>query len=302
MRSRIDFMAHRRLAAVASIAFVLLSLAALGINGFNAGLDFTGGTLVEITSPDPIPAATAREDLQRAGFTDATVQQSGTERDLVVRIPVRPELEAFRIGDGVVAALKAAHPGVELVRAEFVGPAVGEDLRDSGILSMLLAMIATGAYIAWRFTGKFAVAATIALAHDVVITLGAFALFRWRFDLASLAAVLTVIGYSLNDTIVICDRIRENLRSQRKAPLLEVINLSLNQTLERTLIMSFTTLSVLIALLVFGGADLRGFSAALTVGVVAGTYSSVYIAAAYLVLAKLSSADLIVAVESDSQP
>lgn len=167
---------------------------------------------------------------------------------------------------------------------------------------MLLALIVTGIYIAWRFTSKFAVAATIALVHDVIVTVGAFALFRWRFDLPSLAAILTVIGYSLNDTIVICDRIRENLRTMRRSTVVDTINRALNQTLERTLIMAGTTLAVLLALLVFGGSELRGFSAALTVGVVVGTYSSIYIAAAYLIYAGLSAADLIIESEGEAPP
>jgi preprotein translocase subunit SecF len=179
---------------------------------------------------------------------------------------------------------------------------VGEDLRESGGLALLAGLAVTGVYIAWRFTGKFAAAATIALVHDVIVTVGAFAVFRWRFDLPSLAAILTVIGYSLNDTIVICDRIRENLRSMRKSTLIQVINRSLNQTLERTLIMSGTTLVVLLALLLVGGDELRGFSAALTVGVVVGTYSSIYIAAAYLVYAGLSAADLVIDMEGEPPP
>lgn len=302
MQTQIDFMGRRRLAVAVSLALVLLSLVATAVRGLNAGLDFTGGTLVEVSFTRPVPVAEVRAWLGDRGFADTSIQQSGSDREMMVRVPPRPEVEAFQLGDRIAALLAEQHPGVVLKRAEFVGPAVGEDLRESGGLAMLLALAVIGIYIAWRFTGKFAAAATIALAHDVVITVGAFALFQWRFDLASLAAVLTVIGYSLNDTIVVCDRIRENMRTMRRSTLIEVINRSLNQTLERTLIMSGTTLTVLLALLVFGGEELRGFSLALTVGVVVGTYSSIYVAAAYLVAAGLSAADLVTETDPEPQP
>jgi len=302
MQTQIDFMAHRRLAAGISVFLVTASVVLVAVMGLNFGLDFTGGTLVEVTFPTSVPIGSVRAELAARGFGDASVQYTGSEREVLVRVPPRSDTEAAQLGDRIVAALNEEHPGVRLERADFVGPAVGEDLRESGSLAVLLALIVTGVYIAWRFTGKFAVAATIALAHDVIVAVGAFALFQWRFDLASLAAILTVVGYSLNDTIVICDRIRENLRAMRKATLIEAINRSLNQTLERTLIMSLTTLAVLLALLFFGGPELRGFSAALTVGVVAGTYSSIYIAAAYLVYAGLSAADLIIEVDPEERP
>ena len=302
MAFSIDFMGQRRLATALSVALILLSVVVVAGRGLSFGLDFTGGTLVEVSYPKPVAAAQVRDWLQADGFLDASVQQSGSEREMLVRVPVRAEVEAFQLGDRIAAALAAHQPGVEVKRAEFVGPAVGEDLRESGGLALLLSLAVIGVYIAWRFTGKFSVAATIALIHDVVITVGAFALFRWRFDLPSLAALLTVIGYSLNDTIVVCDRIRENLRTLRRSSLTEVINLSLNQTLERTLIMSGTTLAVLFSLLIFGGEGLRGFSLALTLGVVVGTYSSIYVAAAYLVFSRLSAADLIVETEPEPQP
>ena len=230
------------------------------------------------------------------------MQQAGSEREILLRVPVTDDREASDVGDRMLVALREAWADTTLQRADFIGPAVGEDLRESGLLGTLLALALTGIYIGWRFTGKFAAAATVALAHDVIVTIGAFAAFQWRFDLASLAAVLTVIGYSLNDTIVICDRIRETLRVARRISLIDAINEALNHTLERTLIMSFTTLSVLFALLLFGGDELRGFAAALTVGVIAGTYSSVYVAAAYLVYTRLSAADLVIEVDGGSQP
>lgn len=292
-------MGRRHLAAGTSLFLVLASLVLLAVSGLNFGLDFTGGTLVELRFQSAAPVDAVRIELADNGFADASVQHSGSDHDVLIRIGARADAEAFELGDRIVSLLAGNHPGVVLVRSEFVGPAVGEDLRESGGLALLFALAATGAYIAWRFTGKFAIAATVALVHDVIISLGAFALFRWSFDLASLAALLTVIGYSLNDTIVICDRIRENLRRLRRASLIEAIDLSLNQTLERTLIMSGTTLAVLISLLLFGGEALRGFSAVLTVGVIVGTYSSIYVAAAYLVWSKLSATDLMVEVPAD---
>jgi preprotein translocase subunit SecF len=287
-------MARRGLAAGLSVFAMVGSLVLVVVNGLNFGLDFTGGTLVEVSFSVPVSVSDVRAELAGRGFADASVQQSGSERQLLVRVAPREDAETFQLGDRIVAALNEEFRGVTLERADFVGPAVGEDLRESGGIAMVLALIVTGVYIAWRFTGKFAMAATIAV--------GAFALFRWRFDLPSLAALLTVVGYSLNDTIVICDRIRENLRTMRKSTPIQAINRSLNQTLERTLIMSGTTLCVLLALLVFGGEELRGFSAALTVGVVAGTYSSIYIAAAYLIYVGLSASDLIVETDTDERP
>lgn len=302
MRSSIRFMDQRRVAAGVSIALVVCSLILVAVRGLNFGLDFTGGTLVEVRFATPVPIAEVRQDLAAGGFAGASVQQSGSDRDVLIRVDPGAGADADQVGDRVAAVLAARHPDAQFVRAEFVGPAVGDDLRESGILALLAALAVIGVYIAWRFTGKFAVAATVALIHDVIVTVGAFALFRWTFDLPSLAAVLTVIGYSLNDTIVVCDRIRENLRSLRRTSLTDVIDRSLNQTLERTLVMSGTTLAVLLALLFFGGEALRGFSAALTVGVVVGTYSSIYVAAAYLVMVKLSAADLIVEEDVESGP
>ncbi len=302
MRSSIRFMDHRRPAAGVSIVLVLCSLILVAVRGLNFGLDFTGGTLVEVRFADPVPIAVVRQELVAGDFAGASVQQSGSDREVLIRVEPGAGANADQVGDRVAAVLAAKHPDAQFVRAEFVGPAVGDDLRESGILALLAALAVIGIYIAWRFTGKFALAATVALVHDVIVTLGAFALFQWTFDLPSLAAILTVIGYSLNDTIVVCDRIRENLRSLRRSSLTDVIDRSLNQTLERTLVMSGTTLAVLLALLFFGGEALRGFSAALTVGVVVGTYSSIYVAAAYLVMVQLAAADLVVEEDVESGP
>lgn len=293
MATQIDFMGRRRVAVVLSACLVVISLIALLIAGLNGGLEFTGGTLVELRFPAPVSADMVRDDLAAAGIADAVVQMSGTEQDVVVRLPARAESRDARQVDALVEGLAARHPGLAMQRADFFGPAVGDELTQSGFLAVLTALAVTGVYIMWRFTGKFALGAGIALLHDTIITVGVFAVSRLTFDLPALAAVLAVIGYSLNDTIVICDRIRENLRILRKPSLIEVINRSLNQTLGRTVICSLTTLLTVLALLVFGGPQLRGFSVALTVGIVVGTYSSIYIAAAFLVYSGLSRDDLL---------
>lgn len=306
MGFKIDFMRQRRVAVALSVLLVVASLVPLAWNGLQFGLDFTGGTLIELRLAEPAAPEQVREALVARGYPNAVVQRLGSERDLVARIPPNAAAaesdtatDASLLTDRIAAALLETYPGAEIRRAEFVGPVVGEDLRERGGLALLAALLGISVYILWRFSGKFAIAAALALVHDVVITLGAFALFRWQFDLATLASVLTVLGYSLNDTIVVCDRIRENLRRHRALDLIAVINLSLNQTLERTLIMSGTTLMVLIGMLVYGGEGLRGFASALTIGVVVGTWSSVYVAAAWLIHAGLDRSELMLEVPED---
>jgi preprotein translocase subunit SecF len=273
----------------------------IALRGFNLGLDFTGDTLLDVTFSKAVAPETVRQVLIEADIPGAVVQNVGTDGELLIRLSATAGSEESALQDLTMATLQKAFPGVELRRAEFVGPVVGEELRESSGLATLLALGAMCIYVMWRFTGKFAVAALIALMHDVIITLGGFSMFRWTFDLTVVAAVLSVIGYSLNDTIVVCDRIRENMRRERRGSLLDVINLSLNQTLERTLIMSGTTLLVLVTLLLVSSDALRGFALALTIGVVVGTYSSIYIAAAYLLFAGLSREDLVVAKANASQ-
>jgi preprotein translocase subunit SecF len=286
-------MGKRAPAVALSCLLVLTAIVAMTWRGFNFGLDFTGGTLLEVTFAEPVTPDVVRTALRDAGQPDAVVQNVGTERELLVRLRSGAVGDESRLTDITMAALREAFPGVEQKRAEFVGPVVGEELRESGGLAMIAALAVICIYVMWRFTGKFAIAAVIALIHDVIITVGAFAVFAWTVDLAVLAAVLSVIGYSINDTIVICDRIRENMRRNRRSTTFEAINLSLNQTLERTLIMSGTTLLVLVTLLLVSGESLRGFAAALTIGVVVGTWSSIYVAAAYLLWSKLSREDLV---------
>lgn len=287
-----DFMGKRRLATIVSIALIVCSIGLLVVKGLNWGLDFTGGTLVEVAFVDPISPQTVRDELSGAGFENGLVQNFGTEREILIRMPPQGDREQAKMGDEILATLNTNHPGVVMLQSNYVGPAVGEELTESGGVAMIAALGMVMLYILFRFTGKFSIGAVTALVHDVIIVLGAFALMRWTFDLNVLAAVLAVIGYSLNDTIVVSDRIRENFRRVRKGGPIDVINRSLNETLGRTLVTSLTTLLVLVALLVAGGEGIFGFAAALTVGVVVGTYSSIYVAANILLALNIDRQDL----------
>ena len=296
-----DFMRYRKIAAGMSIAVVLASLVSLALNQVNWGLDFTGGTLVEVVYEDSIDPGTIRSELDSAGFSGHVVQYFGSERDILVRIPPQKDLSAKEnatLGDEILKVLQAtAGDKVSLRRSEFVGPAVGEELTNQGGLGMLTALAVVLVYIALRFQMKFAIGAVVALFHDVIIILGVFSITRWDFDLTVLAALLAVIGYSLNDTIVVADRIRENFRRVRRGTSIEIINTSLNQTLGRTVVTSLTTLLVLITLYLLGGALIRGFAVGLIIGVVVGTYSSVYIAANVMILLKIAKEDLAIPVK-----
>ena len=290
----IDFMGKRKIAATTSVVLIVLSLGVLLVQGLNLGLDFTGGTLVEVEFTEPTAPADIRELLDAAGFENGIVQYFGTERDLLIRMPPQASVEQAQLGDQLVATLREKHPEVVLRQSNYIGPAVGEELTEDAGLALIAALAVVMLYIFFRFTKQFSVGAVAALAHDVVLTLGIFAIFQWTFDLSVLAAVLAVIGYSLNDTIVVSDRIRENFRKIRKGTIIDIINKSLNQTLGRTLVTSMTTLFVLVALLVSGGETIRGFAAALTIGVIVGTYSSIYIASNMLILLKMTREDLLV--------
>ena len=294
----IDFMGKRHLAAIFSGLILVGSIVALALQGVNRGLDFTGGTLIEVGFGESVEPTTVRNILSDAGYTDAVVQKFGSETDILIRVPPNSVAAGTGsqtiLGDQISAALGARIGKVELRRSEFVGPAVGEELTEDAGLALLAALGMIMVYIMFRFTGKFALGAVAALVHDVIITIGAFAAFQWTFNLPELAALLAVIGYSLNDTIVVSDRIRENFRSTRRGTSAEIINYSLNQTLGRTLVTSLTTLLVLVALLVAGGEQIAGFARALTIGVVIGTYSSIYVAATVLLTLQLSRQDLAV--------
>ena len=291
MKRVINFMGVRHLAFAMTVVLTLASLASLAIKGLNFGLDFTGGTLIELSYEKPVALDQVRAQLSRSDFGAAVVQSFGATTDVLVRMPGDDPLLGERIAEALRSGEDAA--AVTVKRVEFVGPAVGEELRDQGGLGMLLALGGILVYVAFRFQWKFGLGAVLSLFHDVILVLGVYSLFQITFDLTVLAAVLAVIGYSLNDTIVIFDRIRENFRILRKAELLENINISTTQTLLRTLATSVSTLLAVGALMVFGGENLWGFSLALVIGVGAGTYSSVYVAGMLLVWLNLTRDDLI---------
>ncbi|SIS06781.1 protein translocase subunit secF [Aquipseudomonas alcaligenes] len=296
MKRVINFMGIRHIAFAVTVLLTLVSLGSLAVKGLNFGLDFTGGALIELTYEQPADLAKIRGQLAEAGYDDAVVQHFGATTDVVVRL----QGDDPQLGNKLAADLdKVSAEQFGVKRVEFVGPAVGEELRDQGGLGMLLALGGILIYVAFRFQWKFGFGAIVSLIHDVIVTLGVFSFFQIPFDLTVLAAVLALIGYSLNDTIVVFDRIRENFRVLRKADLIENINISTTQTLLRTLATSISTLLAVIALMVFGGENLWGFSLALFIGVTAGTYSSVYIASTLLVWLKLTRDDLIPPVEAE---
>jgi preprotein translocase subunit SecF len=289
--THIDFTGKRKIAMAFSILLILLSIGALITRGLNMGVDFTGGTVIEIGYPDAVDVEPIRKALLDGKF-EAQVQHFGTAKDVLIRItPSKEEKKArektsaaekAKTGDRVFAILKKTNPGITLRRVEFVGPQIGDELREDGGLAMLLALAGILIYVTLRFEFRFSVGAIIALIHDVIITVGFFAITQVEFNLTILAAILAIIGYSLNDTIVVFDRVRENFLKLRKASAEESINTSINQTLSRTLMTSLTTLLVLIALFIFGGEVIHGFSLAMIIGVVIGTYSSIYVASSSL--------------------
>ena len=299
MLRTINFMGVRNVAFGVTVLLTVLALFSMFHKGMNYGLDFTGGTLIELTYEKPADLTKVRNELVSAGFHDAVVQSFGATTDLLVRMPGDDPL----LGNKVAAALgqvDTSNPAV-IKRVEFVGPQVGEELRDQGGLGMLMALGGIMLYLAFRFQWKFAVGAIVSLVHDVIVTMGVLSWFQITFDLTVLAAVLAIIGYSLNDTIVVFDRVRENFRVLRKASLIDNINISTTQTLLRTMATSISTLLAIAALLIFGGDNLWGFSIALFVGVLAGTYSSIYIANVVLIWLKLSAEDLIPPAASEKE-
>lgn len=300
----IPFMQLRKIAAAASILLIIASIVSLSMKQLNFGLDFTGGTLVEVGYSAPVVLDEVRTTLAGAGYQNAVVVYYGTEQDVLVRLQAGYD---DTLGANLVNLLQQHFNGtVELRRIEFVGPQVGDELREEGGLALLAALLIVMVYVAFRFQFKFSVGAVAALAHDVIITLGMFSIFEWDFDLTTLAALLAVIGYSLNDTIVVYDRIRENFRQLRKGDAETIINISLTQTLGRTLITSLTTVLVLIALFVFGGELIHGFATALIIGIAVGTYSSIFVAANILIAMNISREDLLLPVkeaeEIDNMP
>ncbi len=315
-QTNIDFIGTRRIPVAFSVVLVIATLVLLFTRGLNFGLDFTGGTLVELNYAEPVQVAPIRKQLADAGLTDTVVQHFGTSRDVMVRIPASKDSNASTLSNQVVEILRqseseklvTSRPGkaqqcvstdnkisdchIQVRRVEFVGPQVGEELTQQGGLAMLYTLIAVLVYVMFRFEWRFAVGAIIAISHDVLLTFGFFSLLQLEFSLSVLAAILAVLGYSLNDTIVVFDRIRENFRKMRKGTTAEIMNTSINQTLSRTIITSTTTMLTVLALFVLGGEIIHGFSIALMVGIVVGTYSSIYVATPAVLAMGVSREDL----------
>ncbi|MDT8438221.1 MAG: protein translocase subunit SecF [Wenzhouxiangellaceae bacterium] len=297
-------MGRRKIALVFSALLFAVSIGALFTRGINLGLDFTGGTLIEVGYPTAPDLGQVRGALDDAGYENFTVQTFGTARDIVVRLPVEEVAESgAEVSTRALEVLSQVDSGVELRRVEFVGPQIGAELANQGGLALLYALAGILLYVSFRFQWRFAVGAVAALVHDVLIVVGAVSLFQMSFDLTVLAAILAVIGYSLNDTIVVYDRLRENFRTRRKGSATELVNLSINQMLSRTVMTSLTTLLVLIALFYFGGEIIHSFAYTLIVGVVIGTYSSVFVASTAAVMLGVSAQDLMpVEKEGADQP
>jgi preprotein translocase subunit SecF len=287
-----DFMGKRKLTAVFSGLLIILSIVSLASQGLNFGIDFTGGTIVEVGYADLVELDSVRSALETSDFSDAIVQYFGTASDVLIRIPPREGLNSAAISNEILDMLHSAGQSVSMRRVEFVGPQVGDELAENGGLAMIYALLGILVYVALRFQMRFSIGAIAALVHDVIITLGIFSILRFDFDLSVLAAILAVIGYSLNDTIVVFDRVRENFHKMRKTTPLEVINTSLNQTLSRTMITSMTTLMVLGALFLFGGEIIHGFAIVLIIGVLIGTYSSLYVACPVTLALGITKQDL----------
>lgn len=291
-RFNIDFMAKRKLAAFVSGLLVIISIGSLATQGLNLGIDFTGGTLIEVGYAETVDLEPIRASLENSEFGDAVIQYFGSAKDVLIRIPPHEGLNTADISTKALNLLSESGQGAEMRRVEFVGPQVGEELKNDGGLAMLYALMGILIYVAMRFQMRFSVGAIAALVHDVIITLGIFSITRFDFDLTVLAALLAVIGYSLNDTIVVFDRVRENFRKFREATPTEVFNVSLNQTLSRTLVTSLTTLLVLFALFVFGGEIIHSFATALVIGVLIGTYSSIFVASPVTLKLGITKEDL----------
>lgn len=290
----LNFMRLKWLAVALSALLIVASVVSFATRGINWGLDFTGGTVVEVGFSQAADLPAVRHTLSQAGFADAVVQLFGTSRDVLIRIPLRADIEQTAIGETVLSVLNAAATDtVVLRRAEFVGPSVGEELKQDGGMAMLVALVGILAYVAMRFEWRLSVGAVTALAHDVILTLGLFSWLQIEFDLTVLAAILALIGYSINDTIVVFDRIRESFRKLRDTPAAVVINYAITSTLNRTVITSLTTVLVLIVLFYMGGALIHGFATALLFGIAVGTYSSIYVASAIAEILGISREDML---------
>tara|TARA_B100001146_G_scaffold103153_1_gene91286 strand:+ start:641 stop:1648 length:1008 start_codon:yes stop_codon:yes gene_type:complete len=328
--TRIDFIGRRRIAALISISVIVIVLLSLFFRGLNLGIDFTGGTLVEVSYSSSVNTEEVRTNLRRSGLDGVVVQYFGTSRDVLIRLPADPEVDAAESSSLIISSLREPYGEtlaqssendsqrcvfqdgttgdctVQMRRVEFVGPQVGGELTEKGGLAMLYALIGILAYVAWRFEWRFALGAVIALVHDVVVTVGIFSLLGLEFSLPVLAAVLAVIGYSLNDTIVVFDRIRENFRKMRKGTIVEIMNSAINQTLRRTLLTSLTTLLVVVTLILLGGEIIKGFAVALFIGILVGTYSSIFVASPVVLSLRITRDDMLLikkeGEEADSLP
>ena len=328
--TRIDFIGRRRIAAIISISAIVIVLLSLFFRGLNLGIDFTGGTLVEVSYSSSVNTEEVRTNLRRSGLDGVVVQYFGTSRDVLIRLPADPEVDAAESSSLIISSLREPYGEtlaqssendsqrcvfqdgttgdctVQMRRVEFVGPQVGGELTEKGGLAMLYALLGILAYVAWRFEWRFALGAVIALVHDVVITVGFFSLLGLEFSLPVLAAVLAVIGYSLNDTIVVFDRIRENFRKMRKGTIVEIMNSAINQTLRRTLLTSLTTLLVVVTLILLGGEIIKGFAVALFIGILVGTYSSIFVASPVVLSLRITRGDMLLikkeGEEADSLP
>ncbi len=300
-KTQIDFMGKRKIAVVLSAVLIITSLVSLVTQKLSFGIDFTGGTLIEVAYPEAADLGGIRDVLEEAGYADAQVQHFGTSRDVLIRIAPRADRASAELSEDILSALRNADASVQMRRVEFVGPQVGEELTEQGGLAMLYALIGILIYVALRFEYRFSLGAVAALVHDVLIVLGVFSITQIEFDLTVLAALLAVIGYSLNDTIVVFDRIRENFRKMRKGSPQQIMNTSINQTLARTLMTSLTTLLVLTALFFLGGEIIHSFAVALICGVFVGTYSSIFVAGSTALALGVSKADLM-PVEKEDKP
>ena len=302
MKNEIDFLGKRKIALIISSLLIIASIVSLAMNGLKLGIDFTGGTLVEVGYKQPADITTLRNELNEAGFADATVQNFGTTKDVLIRLKPQEGVSNSELSTQVLAAVnKNLSEPADIRRVEFVGPQVGDELAEDGGLALLYSMFGILLYVAWRFEHKFSLGSVAALFHDVIITLGIFSIFRMEFDLTVLAAILAVIGYSLNDTIVVYDRIRENFRTLRKGSSENIMNISLNQTLSRTLMTSITTALVLVALILLGGEIIQNFAIALLIGVAVGTYSSIYVASPIVLGLGISKEDLMLPVKEGEE-
>jgi preprotein translocase subunit SecF len=293
IKKDIPFMSYGRLTTSISLITFLLSVFFLAHRGLALGVDFTGGTVMEISYPQAADIGKIRSAIDGVGLKDATVQNFGTSRDVLIRLPIKEGLSTAQLSEQVIGVLRQDNAGVELHRVEFVGPQVGQELYENGALAMLLVCFGIMAYLAMRFEWRFALAAVIANMHDVVIILGFFAFFQWEFNLTVLAAVLAVLGYSVNESVVVFDRVRENFRKMRKASVAEVIDNAITRTMSRTIITHAMTQTVVCSMLFFGGEVLHNFALALTIGILFGIYSSVLVASPIVMWLGVSREDLV---------